>query len=229
MELNEIKSMWLSYENKLQTALKLNRHCLEFILAQRLRSQLTPLLWHRIIEVALHISAAALLFIFIIKNLSGPLYVMSAGMLLIFYTVAIVMCFKQIKAIRKIDYSKDIVTIQSLLVTLQTHLLNHARVAALCIPVFLAYPMVVSKAIRDFHLTGLQFMDIQNGYTGDWWSVQFKITIVLIPLCIWFYRETSYKNINKHWVKLFIQKTSGTRVRKAIEFVNEIEELKREA
>lgn len=62
--------------------LKLNRRCLEFILTQRLRSQLIPLLWHRIIEVTLHISAVALLLIFIIKNLSAPLYVTSAGMLL---------------------------------------------------------------------------------------------------------------------------------------------------
>jgi hypothetical protein len=228
MELSEIKSMWQSYDNRLEKALKLNLHCLELIQTQKLRSQLKPLFWYRMIEMTLHAIAAGLLIVFFIDNFSSFSYAASAALLLVFYVSAIVMCLKQIRIIRRMDYSQDIVSIQSSLVMLQTHMFSYARIMVLCIPTFLAYPMVVSKAIRDLSLTGLGFMDIQSGYTGDWWSIQLKITLILIPLCIWFFSQVSYKNIHKHWVKQFIQKTSGTRVRKAIEFVKELDDLKRD-
>ncbi|MEI9908239.1 MAG: hypothetical protein WDO71_00330 [Bacteroidota bacterium] len=141
-----------------------------------------------------------------------------------FYILAIVMCLKQTIIIKRMDYSNDIVTIQSSLVMLQTHIVNNMRVAVLCIPTFMAYPIVVSKAITDFDFTSLAYFDITSHYQGNWWTI--TATIILIPLCIWFYRQVSYKNIHKKWVKHIIQKTSGTRIRKAIEFIKELESLK---
>jgi hypothetical protein len=96
----------------------------------------------------------------------------------------------------------------------------------LCIPTFLAYPVVVSKALKDFHLTIFGDFDIIEASRGNWWTAQFFSTIVLIPLCLWVYKQISYKNIHKEWVKDFIQKSSGTRVRKCIEFMSELESLK---
>ena len=52
------------------------------------------------------------------------------------------------------------------------------------------------------------------------------VFVVLIPLGLWFYREVSYKNIDKKWVKDFIRKSSGTRVTKALEFLTELQSLK---
>lgn len=226
MELSEIKSIWQAYDTKLEKTLKINLHCLELIQTQKVKSKLAPLFWQRVIEITLHAIVVFLLIVFLYKNFFQFPYALSALALLIFYTVAIIMSLKQLIIIKRMDYSSDIVTIQSSLVMLQTHMVNYMRLAVLCIPTFMAYPIVVSKAITDFDFTNLAYFDIGSQYHANWWRVQITSSIVLIPLCIWFYREVSYKNIHKMWVKKTIQKTSGTRVAKAIEFIKELESLK---
>jgi hypothetical protein len=50
----------------------------------------------------------------------------------------------------------------------------------------------------------------------------------LIPIGVWLYREISYKNINKKWVKNIIEKSAGNSVTKAMEFLKELEEFKKD-
>ena len=206
-----------------EKTLKLNLHCLELIQTQKVKSKLAPLFWQGVVEITLHAIVIFLLVGFLYKNFFQFPYAVSAIALLVFYSIAVVMCLKQTIIIKRMDYSNDIVTIQSSLVMLQTHTVNYMRLAVLCIPTFMAYPIGVSKAITDFDFTTLAYFDITAHYHGNWWTVQIISSIVLIPLCIWFYREVSYKNIHKKWVKNIIQKTSGTRVAKAIEFIKELE------
>jgi hypothetical protein len=96
----------------------------------------------------------------------------------------------------------------------------------LFIPTFLAYPTVISKVIKDYDIKFLADFDIIAKSNGNWWTLQFWMFIVLIPLGVWFYNEVSYKNIDKAWVRNFIQKSSGKRVTKALEFLKELQDLK---
>ncbi|MEP7376407.1 MAG: hypothetical protein ABI675_23620 [Chitinophagaceae bacterium] len=226
MELSEVKSVWQSYDSKLEKTLKLNLHFLELIQSQKIKSKLAPVFWQRVVEITFHVMAIILLLGFLYNNLSQFPYAASALVLLAFYTIASLNCLKQISIIKGMDYSNDIVTIQSSLLMLQTNILNYARLAVLCIPTFLAYPAVVSKAIKDLDLRFFADFDIITQSNGSWWTAQLVSSIVLIPLCIWFYRQVTYKNVDKKWVKDFIQKSSGTRVRKAIESIKELESLK---
>ena len=226
MELNEIKSMWQAYDSKLEKSLKLNLHCLELIQVQKVKSKLAPLFLHRIIELSFHALAIILLAAFLYNNLSQFAYAASAIVLIGFYVVLFVNCLKQIYIIRQMDYGNDIVSIQSSLVMLQTNLLNHARLAVVGIPTLLAYPVVVSKAIKDLNLQAYVNFDIIAQSNGNWWTAQLFASMVLIPMGIWFYREVSYKNIHKQWVKHVIQIYTGTRVAKAFEFLKELDSLK---
>ena len=229
MELSEVKSIWQSFDTKLEKSMKLNLHCLEFIQTQKVKSQLNVIVWYRAIELAFHAFAIALLALFLVNNISQWPYAVSALALLGFYIVALSNCIKQIILIKRMDYSNDIVTIQSSLVMLRAHIVNFGRLAVLCIPIFLAFPMVVSKAVEDLGLSGLSFMDIRSGYPGDWWAIQLKCTIILIPLCVWFYWKVSYKNVHIKWINKTIQHFSSPRVTKSIEFLNELETLKHDA
>ena len=227
MELSEIKSMWQAQDKKLDNTLRLNLRFLEMIQSQKLRSKLTPVFWQRIIELAFHSVAVVLLMGFLFYNISQFPYAASAGLLIGFYTVGILNCVKQIRVINGMDYSNDIVTIQSTLLMLQTNNLNNSRMMILCMPTFLAYPVVVSKAVSDLKITFVKF-DIMASSNGNWWTAQLVSSIILIPLCIWLYQQLTYKNIHKPWVKDFIQVTSGVRVRKAIESIKELESLKKD-
>lgn len=226
MELNELKSIWQSYDAKLEKTLTLNMHFLELIQSQKVKSKLAPVFRQRIVELAFHLIAVVLLAAFLYANITLFPYAASATLLIAFYLVAITSCLNQLRIIKRMDYSNDIVTIQSSLVMLQTNIVNHARLAVLCIPTFLAYPVVVSKAIADLGLSHLINFDIIAQSNGNWWTAQLYSTIFLIPVCVWFYSQVTYKNIDKPWVKDFIQRSSGTRVRKAMEFVNELNALK---
>jgi hypothetical protein len=225
MELNELKSMWQTYDAKIEKTLKLNQRVVEELQSQKVKSKLSPLFWQRVIELVFHCAAIALLSVFLYWNFYNLPYAASAVLLIAFYTIALLNAVKQIRIIKQMDYSNDIISIQSSLVLLQTNFLNYARLSVLCIPTFLAYPVVVSKAIKDLHLTFFKDFDIIAASHGNWWNAQFISTIVLIPLCIWVYKQVSYKNIHKEWVNKFIQRSSGARVRKSIEFMNELQSL----
>ena len=227
MELNEVKSIWQSYDEKLQKSLKFNLHFVDMIQSQKIKSNLTPLLIQRIFELLLHTIVIVLLITFLFNNSSDWRYVISGISLLIFYAAAFSSCLQQISIIKRMDYIDDIVTTQSTLVILRMHMINFVRLAILCIPAFLAFPMVVSKGIQDLHLTGLSFMDIRAGYSGNWWTIQLVSSLILIPVCIWLYSKLSYKNIHIKWVKTAIHKIAGGKVTKSIEFINELESLKR--
>ena len=53
MELSEVKSIWQSYDSKLEKTLKLNLHFLELIQSQKIKSKLAPVFWQRVIEITL--------------------------------------------------------------------------------------------------------------------------------------------------------------------------------
>jgi hypothetical protein len=229
MELKEIKSIWEAYDSRLEKTLQFNQRFVTLIQTQKVKSKIEPMLWHRIVEISFHSIAVLLLLIFLSMNFFDFPYAASAILLLAFYTVAIINCLKQINIIKRMDFSNDIINIQSSLVMLQTNLVNHAKLAVLCIPTFLAYPVVVSRAIADFNLGFFSDFDIIRQSNGSWWTAQLVSSIVLIPLCIWFYTQISHKNLHKKFVKDFIQKSSGKRVVKAMQFVKELEELKHDA
>jgi hypothetical protein len=69
--------------------------------------------------------------------------------------------------------------------------------------------------------------DIIAHSNGHWWTAPLVASIVLIPACFWFYKQVTYKNIHKQWVKDFIQRSSGKRITKAMEFINELQSLKK--
>ena len=220
MELSEIKSMWRAYDIKLEKSLRLNLHCLEIIQAQKVKSKLTPLLWQRVAEIILHVIVIVWLINFLYNNFFQSPYEVSAIVLIVFYLIAFINCLKQIITIKQMDYSNDVITIQSSLVMLQTHIVDYMRLTFLCIPTYLAYPVIAFKALTNF--------DVVSQLHGAWWTGQIIFSIILVPVCVWLYMQVSYKNVHKKWVKFIIQQSSGTRVTKALEFISELEALKKE-
>jgi hypothetical protein len=228
MELNDIKSLWQAYDSKLEKAVRLNHRFMELIETQKMKSRLAPLFWRRIFEAILQTAWIIFLLVFLYRNVAQLVYAASAVILIAFFMIALVNSIRQLSIIRRMDYSNDIVTIQGALVMLQAKNLNFARMVVLFIPAMVAFPSVVSKAIKDFHIKALGDFDIMTLSGGHWWTAQLAASLALIPLCIWCYTQLTYKNIDKKWVKDFFQRSSGTRVRKAAEFMKELHSLKYE-
>jgi len=226
MELDVLKTMWQSNDAKLEKSLQLNEQNIELIQTQKVASKLTLLYWQRVIECIFHSIAIVLLIGFLFKNMTEVPYAVSAIALLAFYVTTFINALKQIRLIKDIDFSKNLAAMQSSLVMLQTHVINYAKLAILFIPTFLAYPVILTKVIKDFNIKALADFDIIAKSNGSWWTLELVALIILVPLGIWFYKEVSYKNMDKKWVNNFIKKSSGTRVTKALEFLKELQSLK---
>ncbi|HQQ96325.1 MAG TPA: hypothetical protein PLX35_03635 [Cyclobacteriaceae bacterium] len=226
IELDELRTAWQSDSQRLERSLQLNERYMEHIQTQRVASHLEPILYQRILECVFHFSAIVLLVLFLVGNLSETPYALSAAALLAFYAATLAHAWKQINLIGNVDYGKNLEEVQNALVTLQTHIVSYAKMAVLFIPTFLAYPVIVTKLAQDYDIRFLSGFDILALSHGNWWAIQFWVCVTMIPLGIWFYDQVSYRNIHKPWVRNFIAKSSGRRVAKALEFLNELRMLK---
>jgi hypothetical protein len=226
MEMTEFKSMWHTYNAKLEKTLKLNVHIVEQMQTQKVKSKMKVILWQRVIEIVFHSAAIVLLAAFLFANISQLPYAGSAALLIGFYVITFLNCLRQINTINRIDYSSDVVSLQKSLASLQSHKVNYARLTVLCIPTFLAYPVVISKAIKDLGITFMADFDIIALSNGSWWTAQLAASLALIPLGVWFYLQIGKKNMHKKWVRDFIQRSSGARVTKSMQFMRELESLK---
>lgn len=227
MELDELKTFWQSNDEKLDKGLQINEKQIELLKAQKVASKLAPLYRQRVIECVFHSMAIVLLLGFIVTNVSQLPYAVSAMALLAFYVTTFINAMKQINLIKRMDFNEDLATMQSSLVKLQTHIVNYARLAVLFIPTFLTYPLILTKVIKDYDSKAFADFDIIEKSNGSWWTLELVALFILVPLGLWFYKEVSYKNMDKPWVKNFIQKSSGTRVTKALEFLKELQSLKK--
>jgi len=226
MELNEIMPLWEMYDKKLEHAVKLNLRFIHLIEAEKVKSSLAPLFRRRIAEVIIQTGWMLLLVVFLVNNFFQPAFAVSAAVLFVFFIFAFINSTKQLIIIKRMDYSSDIVTIQSSLVMLRANNLNFARMVILFIPACLSFPVVFFRAMQDFHIRVFQNIDIITLTGGHWWTAQLAVTLSLVPIGIWCYTQLTYKNMHKKWVRDFIERSSGRRVRKALEFMRELHSLK---
>lgn len=138
---------------------------------------------------------------------------------MILYIVVFSNCIQQIIMIRQIDYSVNVSDIQKRLNLLQARIADYVRLCFLFVPTWLAFPIILVKALANLDLTTM--------FNHDWffWNIVFSIAI--IPICIWLYNKVSYKNMNKKWVRTIIESTAGDAVTKAMMFTMEIDEYKK--
>jgi hypothetical protein len=225
MELADMKSLWDVYEKKLEQAVKLNQQFINLIEAEKVKSGLAPLFWRRMAEGVFQAGYMGFLLVFLSKHFSQPPYAVSAILLIGFFATALLNGVRQMIVITRMDYSSNIVTIQSGLAMLQAHNLQYARQVILYIPVFLAFPTVIFRAMNDWHVAAFAHIDMLAMTGGSWWTAQVAAMLCLLPVGMWYYSKLSYKNIHKPWVRSFIERSSGRRVRKAVEFMQELHAL----
>lgn len=226
MELDELKSMWQAREATLEKSAKLNTQLLDKIESQKIQSILKPLLVQNKIVLVLHILFMAGLLIFFVYHIAELPYAASALVLLLFYVYLTVNCIQQINAIHNIDHCTDIVSKQTALAELNTHILHYPRLSLLSIPVFLSFPVVVMRALIDLQLNYFDGLDIITHTQGKWWTVELIVYLLFIPAGIWFYQQVKPANMHKQWVKKIIRGVSSKKLYKAARFLEELQGLK---
>ena len=127
---------------------------------------------------------------------------------------------------RNVGRNKDVVSVQSALAKLKLHLIDFIRISVLTIPAFLSFPVVVPEAFADLDINFFNGFDIVRQTNGTWWIAEIIAFAILIPVGLWFYNQVTPRNFHKNWVRNLINRTTNKSVVKAVQYLNEMEELK---
>ena len=215
MESLELKNLWKSNDNILERSMKLNLLCIEKIQSQKAKAKIKPLMILRIIESVILLMIIHFLFSNFIGGSASTGILISAAILITFSLYALYLCALQIIAIIQINYSDSVTDIQKKLSMLQTHILDYFRLTFLMIPFWLVYPVLGFKIFAD--------ADITQSLPSGWVITQ----LILLPFCIYLYRQITYKNIHKSWVRFLINNAGGKSAAKASGFLNDIYEFEK--
>ncbi len=222
MELDDMRTIWQVNQDNLNERLKVNFAGLDAMQQQQMKSNLSPLLWKRSIESVFHVLAIFPIVICLINNFNSSAWLIATGTLLAFYIMLLANSIQQIRLIQAVDYSKDLLSIQKAITTLQTHSTTFVRLLFLFLPAILGWPMIVSNLIHDYNLTELAFIDFSKAYTGNWWNVQLIAILIWFPVCFWLFLKVSPKNIDIPWVRNIVDKTMGKKVVDSMDYLNEL-------
>lgn len=213
MEDFSLKNIWSSYDNVLEKSINLNTHLLEELQKQKIRFSFRSLLHAKIFGLAIGIacilSMAWVLFYFH----SQVIFTISFSMIFIFNMIATVGYIRHIFLIAHLNFSKSIANTQEKLASLQAAIIRHFRILCLQLP-FYTTLFIPDILLKEGSVT--------------YWAVQGTVTALFILAAVWLYKNISYKNINKKWLKKLIEGDGGTTVSKAIVFIKEIGEFKKE-
>ena len=226
MNLDELKSLWQEGESGLAKRARLNTRLLDKIEAQNVRSTVKPLMVENVIVAVLHLLVIIGLLLFLVHHLPDIHYTGSALILLGYYFFLLVNTGRQIKELKSVGRSNDLLSLQTSLTRLRTHKLEFVRLSVLTIPAFLSFPVVVPQGLADLNIDVFNGFDIVKQTHGTWWLVEMISCLVLIPLGVWFYMQVRPENVHKNWVKNLIKRTTGKRVYKASQYLNELYAMK---
>jgi hypothetical protein len=227
MNTDKLKDIWNADENNPEEARilnlqawALNLQSVEMIQSHKSKSQLTSLLVNRILEVIILIPITLLWGNLLYKNLSDIPVAVSFGIILIFSVCSLVNCIRQLFILSQIKYSENIAGIQEKLAILQTHIIQYLRISFLFLPFYMVYVIVGFKLFAN--------IDIIIFTNQNWFLFYLLNSALLIPVSLWLYKQVTYKNINKRWVRVIIESVGGKSVAKSMGFLKEIEEFRKD-
>jgi hypothetical protein len=219
METNEIKELFAAYDAKLDRVLQLNERSLKKIKLDKIRKQTRWISVLRSIEVVSFSILAVILGSYIADNWAVTHLAVSGIILHVFTLIALTGSIGQLVLLQQIDYAKPIVEIRKKIELVNSHALLFLKLVFLSAPVWWAYPLVALNYFFNFDL----YPHLDSDFVVKYVVVN---ALLIFPLVL-FLRKLSYKNLHIKWVRKTIGFFTGTKTKKSLEFLNEIEEFEK--
>ncbi|MCU0353701.1 MAG: hypothetical protein MUD08_08200 [Cytophagales bacterium] len=223
MEAQELKNIWQAYDQKLEKSLALNLQCIEAIQTQKAKRKLNPLLFLKAFAVLAGIVwvwflgsvafAAAVAGYHDSFTVSKLFFIVSTGMIAAITIAAIVAYIRHMSLIWEINSTDNVVEMQEKTTLLQLSTLKAARVLSLQLPFY------VTWFFRPEWISGGNLL---------FWLVYMPVLALFIFLSVWLYTNISVKNIGKKWFKMLFDSAEWTSPAKALQFLQEIEDFRKE-
>jgi hypothetical protein len=215
MNETELKILWQTANQKLESSLKINQKNAEEITklkVQNFLSSMKPIKKFTLIVGIIWVAALGTLLVNLFFNSSENVsifFMISASIQGLLTAIAIAVYIYQLDLINKIDFGEPVIEIQSKLSKLKVSTLNVTRILFLQLPVW-----------TTFYWNDKMF-STENILL---WIIQGIITLSFIYLAIWLFINIKYENRNKKWIKLIFRGKEWQPILESMELMNQFEE-----
>jgi hypothetical protein len=219
MELEELKSLWIAQEKKLDKSLQLNLKLLREVNFDKAAGKLKPLIFFKIIEMAILWFMMIYLFSFTIDHITELSFSIPALLIAGFITSGVISGIRQLALIVQIQKDGDapVAELQKKIGKLKLLIISYTRTSFISIPF---YPLLLIVSAKIF-------------FNADLWLPQYNVWLIVngivgllfIPLFIWLYRQLSKPTIINPAVKSFLSGSGWNQATLAQQFLDEIEKF----
>ncbi|HEY4289478.1 MAG TPA: hypothetical protein VGN00_20395 [Puia sp.] len=210
---DQFQQLWKAYDVKLQHSLKLNQRLLEEVRSRKVRTSFNWQIGFKVMVIVLGIGWNILLGSLLWTFRSNPVFVVSAGLIILFTSYCIAGYFLQMLLMLQINLSKSILATQRQLAQLEAVIVWTLRVSFLQAPVwpFLFVPKTLPAGVAPLY-----------------WGIEGVVVLLLLLAVVWLYRRITVAGASRGWVKKMVDNEGGKSIARARAFIKEIAEYQRE-
>jgi hypothetical protein len=212
--MDEFIQLWKAYDARLEQSLQLNLRLLKEVQSQKTRSVLRTLTAGRVIGIVIGVLYEIMLCAAFWYVRSQPVMAISIGVFIVVTGIAMGAYWWELLLIVRIGYAENIVDTQEKLAGIQSSIIRTQRISWMQLP-FWATFFVSNELVR-------------NG-GPVFWAVEIPVVLAFTAIAIVLFRNlTPEKMEYKKWVRKVAEGTGWKSVSRAIGFMREIEEFKKE-
>ena len=222
MEDMELQQLWKEYDRKIEESRILNLQSwvlqvqtFEYLQTEKAKSRLNALGRKKVALIVLGGVWTLFLAWLAVKGGLHQYYFFagSLGVIALITAISTAIYIWQVVLIREIDQSESVTEVQEKTLQLKLTTLRVFRIAFLQTPFwgswFLTMHMIESSWSR-------------------FWEIEVPIFALLSLISIWIYRNITYKNVGKPWMRFLLRSWEWKPMEKAMQFMGEIEAFKKE-
>lgn len=219
MEEQELISLWKSQSARLDQTLAINYQLLREVKtskAQWALESLKKLKTTGIVAVIIYLIILGFVLMYAISNYSSAAnyFIASMGIIFLINVRALYDYVKHLVWANNINYEGSVTEIQEKLSKLQLSIIKHSRLMSLQFPFWTTFYLSNTWFPQE---VGLPYMIFQVTLTG-----------LFCYATYWVLKNLRMENLNKKWFMWLIAGSGGKSTARAIEFVKDINEFKKE-
>jgi hypothetical protein len=218
-DLDEMKEVWTTNDKKLDQSIRLNRELLNAATLSKAHSATQRMSWALGVEAVVWFAMIVSLGRFISHHAGTLRLSLSAAALDIYAIAMLAATVRQIVALRKIDYSRPVSTIQKQLEMLRVLRIRITQMALLGGTVVWA-PFLIVAARASL---GLDILD------SLWLWVNVAFGLCLIPLAVWLSKVFGERMGRFPFIQRVMNDLAGRNLNAASEFISKLSEFEAEA
>jgi hypothetical protein len=212
MDLDELKTKWTEYDQKLEACIRLNRRTLATVQLGRTRSALNRLTALTVLHAALWLACIASLGDFIYRHASSPRLALSAAALDLYAIGFFIALIRQTVAVRQIDYGQPVACIQKRLEALSVMRIRTVQWGVLGGLVAWAPAAIVA-------VQACLGVDLYSLFGAAWVWTNLLAGLAAIPLAVWLSKKFAGRVERSPFMQRLMADIAGNSLNSARRFV----------